>query len=379
MKIGIITLQGSYNYGATLQTYALQKYIASLGHDCEIINLLRNGFKGYIPSNRFKPIKTKKTEHFLIRFAKKLFPIEKTQRTQFPKKDELVDKMRYFMDAIPGTRIYKCIDDLYKNVPQYDIYVTGSDQVWNPYRGDCVEPFFLTFAPQGAKCISYAASLGVSRIGQDVKFKYTEWLKRYQAISVRETSAQSIIQELTSTTVERVLDPTFLLKKEDWLNLAKCPQREKPYILLYTLMYDSNLLCYAQKVSEESGLELLYLTQRQPKTPIGRYISINDAGFEDFIGYINDAEMMITNSFHGTVFALQTNCNNIFTYPSIPRRISRIKDIYALLDIEGHILHEDLHETYSELKQRTLDRAHIESILFREANASRDFLISQLK
>lgn len=147
MKAGIITIHNSPNYGACLQSFALWKYITGQGVDCEIIDLYRPYQKEYIPGRKFVPMR--KQKHILpdtIKHAIKRL----IGRNKEPKyfSDSAKEKFKQFNAPIKLSGTYRGIDELYANPPLYDLYISGSDQVWNPSQPYCMEPYFLTFAPK---------------------------------------------------------------------------------------------------------------------------------------------------------------------------------------------------------------------------------------
>lgn len=148
--------------------------------------------------------------------------------------------------------------------PVYDVYITGSDQLWNPTQRFCLEPFFLTFAPNDAVKISYASSIGISSLTNREKNDFKRWLPSYNAISVREKQAQKMLNEiLIGKNVFQVSDPTFLLDRDFWKKMAIVPANREPYILLFPLMHDVYLLKFAIRMAHESGKKLVVVDQKK--------------------------------------------------------------------------------------------------------------------
>lgn len=376
LRVGIITIQKSSNYGACLQCYALYKYIESLGYDCEIIDLHRPGVKHqkYCSSKRYKPSRYSIKKDIVERLKSLC---GKTIEKKYPRSAIRMSKIHDFNNQMNYSRPYEGPDDLYDNPPEYDIYITGSDQLWNPTMNFCVEPYFLTFAPKGSKKISYATSIGVADLQEKEIQNYKEWLSDYTSISVREKTAQSFLAAFVNNHIEQVLDPSFLLSKDEWLSFCVPPQISKPYILLFTLEYSDTLLKYAKNLKEESGLELVYLCWRQPTDSLGKYIVEREAGIEDFLGYIRGASMVITNSFHGTVFSLILETNNLFVYVGQSKRSSRIVDMLSKFSISDHII-EQLGIPYEALSERTINYQDLYKIMQGEIKRSRDFIKASL-
>ena len=376
-KVGIITIQRSSNYGACLQCYALYKYIESLGYSCEIIDLHRPGVKHqrYRSSKRFissrYSIKKVITERI-----KRL--CGKTIEQKYPRSAIRMDKIHNFNNRMKYSRPYVCPDELYGNPPEYDIYISGSDQLWNPTMNFCLEPYFLTFAPQGAVKISYATSIGVSNLKEKEKQDYTKWLSDYTNISVREKSAQHLLSSFVSKTIHQVQDPSFLVTKEEWQAISVPPKIDKPYILLFTLEYSESLLQYVCRLKKESGLVVVYLCWRQPTQSTGEYIVERDAGIEEFLGYIQNASIVITNSFHGTVFSIILETNNFYSYIGGSKRGSRIVDLLCQFNLSGHLLDDNLCQTYVELCKQKVDYKMVEEMVCIKRSMSQDFLKQSL-
>jgi len=381
MKIGIITIYNVLNYGAMLQSFALWYYIHNSGHDVEIIDLRLPEHEGFIGSNRYIPYRdnTQPSDPSVLSKLKNLLRLGKNYL--FPSQDYnpvLKTKFAVFNGRIKFSSPYYSVDELYANPPLYDLYITGSDQVWNPTRNLCNEPYFLTFAPKGAKKISYAASLGVSEISELVQKDYCQWLFDYFAISVRESTAQQLLYNVSGLTIERVLDPTFLLTKEEWKSISIKPSIKSPFILLFTLHYRPLLLKYALKLTKQSGKKLVYICAKQKEVKKSFFEAFNDVGIEEFLGYIDNSDMMITDSFHGTALALQLDCKNVFTYISYAKRSSRIIDLYKLFKIDNHLLNPSLDQPFYDLDKISLNKTLLQDTIFSEAQNSRRFLDSFL-
>ena len=354
MKIGIITIHKSPNYGACLQSFALWKYLEMQGHDVEIIDLYRPYQKGYMPSKRYKPYaKSMSCKSILISLLRKTKIRNKTQRTF---SEEAFQKFHTFNSMIRLSKPYKGIDEMYANPPQYDLYISGSDQLWNPTQPYCLEPYFLTFAPEGSKKISFATSIGITSLTENVKRDFKKWLSGYDAISVREKQGKDLLESFLDREVYQVADPTFLLEPQLWKSLAIFPSIKKPYLLLFALQHNQELFDYTQKVVKECGKQLLYLCQVVESKAFENCIVVNNAGIEEFLGYVANADMLITESFHGTVFSLLMGTRNFYAYISDSNmRGSRIEDLLSPFGLSDHILRGKLDLSYADLEKKQID------------------------
>ena len=378
MKIGIITIHKSPNYGACLQSYALYAFLKGQGFDCEIIDLLRPTHSGYIKSKVYLPYRGGKTG-IIKKWKNILKKIIKKKDSRKILTKEAKHKFDLFNNKINYSQTYHGIDELYRNPPFYDVYISGSDQLWNPTIGFCIEPYFLTFVKKGRK-ISYATSIGVDNLLDNEKKDFSKWLSDYYSISVREKSGCDLLSPLISQEVTQVCDPTFLLEPNQWASLMIEPSVKEPYILLFTLNYNKLLLDFCIRLSKESKKKLIYLCLFQSsKQPSPNYIAANSAGPNEFIGYIARAEMVVTDSFHGTALSLLLEAGNFFVHiPSTQKRGKRITDMLDFYHLNNHVLNEDLNVSYQDLTLRSLDKNTIRDLIIKERKRSQEYLLRQL-
>ena len=378
MKVGIITIHKSPNYGACLQAYALYEFLLGKGYDCEVIDLLRPTHKAFVDSKKYIPYRQKQS---IIQKLKK--GIRRTllgHKTRKGLTEAAQLKFDDFFNRIKYSTTYYSIDELYANPPEYDVYITGSDQLWNPTIGFCIEPYFLTFVKNKGRKISYATSVGISELSATEKRDFAKWLSQYDAISVREQSARKTLSGLVSRKIEQVCDPSFLIKPEEWMKLSITPSTKAPYLLLFTLSYRQELLDFALKLKSESGMELIYLCLYHPVNENNDYVVEKNAGPREFLGYIANAEMVITDSFHGTVFSLILGAGNFFSYiPSTQKRGLRITNLLDTYHLSGHVLHDDLSLSYQDLVTKSISRSRILSVMGSERERSKEYLLRNLK
>lgn len=381
-KVGIITIHNSPNYGACLQSYALYRYIQQQGNDVEIIDLHRPfAYEDYIPSKKYVSCRSVKRSLLskIKRNVKSLMGIK-------PKKPSLyspsaIKKFDEFNSVIKLSKPYRGVDELYANPPLYDLYISGSDQLWNPTQAYCLEPYFLTFVPNGqGKKISYATSVGITDLRDNEKKDFAKWLNLYDDISVREYQAQCLLQGLLADKkVNQVADPTFLLDPKEWKNMAVKPKQSK-YILMFTLQHRPEILEYCLQLSKQSGLPLIELGQVQPDVLDGSYTAVKDAGPREFLGYIENAELVITDSFHCTVFSLIMGANNFYTYIApTNQRGSRIIDLLNTYQTIEHLLSPDLKVSFDTLMGSQIPHQKVNMIMKLERDRSRDFINKYLR
>lgn len=374
MKIGIITIHNSTNYGACLQSWGLYKFLTDEGYDCEIIDLHRPVHTDYIISKKYKAYR--KHPKTLIRrikdFVKSYIP-NKTPQYELEKNK----KFENFNKHICLSRAYCSIDDLYENPPLYDVYISGSDQLWNPSQPFCIEPYFLTFVnTPNAKKISYASSIGLSKLQDNETKDFSKWLSDYNAISVREQEAKELLNKLISNNVEVVADPTFLLKPDYWHSIAKRPNIKEPYILVFKLNR-AEIVEYAINLGKQSGKRVIVLPNSDDME--GCTI-LRNQGLEEYLGWFANADLVISDSFHATVFSIQMGAKNFFSYiHPTNMRGSRIRTLLRNFDIENHLLEPDLSQSYECLCKLRIDKDKLYQICISQMEEGRNYLRQNLR
>lgn len=296
-KVGFITMHLPINYGSALQTYALQKTIDKLGYDAQIIN--------YVYPNKIhrEPLSFKRlivNITSLVINAIGLFPNirqKKKYRSFYKKYYKLTDKQ------------YESMEELQACPPEMDIYMTGSDQVWNSnfVKGDT--SFLLGFAPVYKPKISYSSSFAVDYVLDEYRETYSKLLAQYSFIGVRERSSIELVKDLTGKDAVLVCDPSLLLSKEEWLPMTEDARVRLPkkYILAYILGYSFNPYPYIDsiidRVQKELGLEVIYINGSKRDYFKKNSRVLKTTGPLEFLKLFANASFVITTSFHGVAFA----------------------------------------------------------------------------
>lgn len=382
-KIGIITIHNSPNYGACLQSYALWKYIHKQGCDVEIIDLLRPTHDRYKASRNFKECRPPK-RNILIKIKSYIRALFDKAGKVCPLSEMAQKKFDRFNSNICLSRTYMSIEGLYKNPPVYDLYITGSDQVWNPSQVYCIEPYFLSFVPKGKIKISYASSIGITKLTEEEAKMFKERLSSYTAVSVREKSAKILLEQITGLPIEQVADPTFLLSHDTWQNLSESSVYSfEGYILLFTLSYNVELFEYVSTLSAQSGKQFIYLCgniHSVPEQAKDRCRLISDAGPCDFLRLIEKATLVITDSFHCTVFSIILRTKNFYTFiPKGNNRGIRIIDLLSRFSLQTHLLAAPLEQSYKLLMKNVIDYENVNEVYQKVQSESQTFLNEYLK
>ena len=379
MKIGVITIEQVGNYGAELQCYATQKVLQNIGCDAEIIDYC------YYKDYRYKD--SKMSEPFVpMTFMERIFYVLKYRIV-----NRFVDKVlllfnsniarrnsrfaAFHADNTKMSRKYMSMPELYEASMDYDIFVTGSDQVWNPGAQSSIEPYFLTFAPDSARKISFAASFGVSEIEPNLRERYKEYLSRYDFISVREQNACDMVKQVVGKDAECVLDPTLLLTKDEWMKVARqydnVPER---YVLVYTLFESPAIFSLAKKVAKENGISVLRITKRAYfVSHIEGISNISDAGPAEFVSIIAGADYVVTDSFHGTAFSINFGIPFLAIVSSKNNNNSRMESLLKVVGLSGRMVYEEK-EVSSLIYNDNIDFKEIESHIKKARVTSMNFL-----
>ena len=322
MKVGIVTITELDNFGNRLQNYALQEILKSLGCDVETI-------PNYI-TYKYRKSKKYQLREFIhaIRVSNLKMKSEILKQWRFERFDK-----KYFKFS----KYYSTIDFISPELNEsYDFFVAGSDQIWNPYFPFNREFNFLVFADI-EKRVAYSASFGVDDIPEDKKDLYKDYLRGMKSISVREFAGQKIVNELIGITVPVLPDPTLLLSKSEWCKVEKKPRwvkNDEDYILTY----------YLGDTAERNEL-FGKLYSDFPTYKNSKIIDINNIhnskeysiNPSEFIYLIHHAKLMITDSFHGTVFSIIMKT----PYITVARKdhgesmYSRIDSLYELLGLSS--------------------------------------------
>ncbi|MGN0505284.1 MAG: polysaccharide pyruvyl transferase family protein [Lachnospiraceae bacterium] len=307
--IGVLTLHNATNYGAVLQTYALQHKLDELGIENEVI---------WYECPKI-------TEQHRIR-KKWWNPLgyEIKKRTQKKFQSFFSNNIRH-SDRIQGLQPFT----------GYDAYLVGSDQVWNMHLTGNDVTFFFEKMPPGVPKYSYAASMGNYRFTDDeLQKRCFSCLEEFAGISVREQSLAEYLNDEMVHKAERNIevhpDPVLLLEREEWEKKAKHTQKGN-YVLLYMIKRDYKLIQRAQSISKKMGIPVIWISDSLRHY---RYIKNRRCcSPEEFLGLFADSTYIVTNSFHGTAFSL------LFQKPFVTvafqegKRVERIADLLDTVDL----------------------------------------------
>lgn len=360
-KVGIITILKVNNYGAELQAFALHHKLLQLGFDNEVIDYLYYTNPDHIETKGSQRImdvglknKMKWLGHRVVNYLSKLKggTNVKTERFRdFHKKNTKL------------STTFKTYEELYSADLPYEIYIVGSDQVWNPITHTSLNPYFLTFVKSGKKKISYGSSFGVTQVGKSNKDTYRKLLNNIDVLSCREQAGVDIIKQITDREAVRVLDPTLLLTAKEWENVASIEINSAPYILLYVLRLSPFMKDIVKMIHKATGHNVISIGRKiEPFDEGIKIINAPDAGPAEFIGYFKNAASVITDSYHGSIFSIIFQKPFYTVIPSRKSNNSRQINLMELLGLEDrlvretdHVRLEEMHNiNYQEVEQRLL-------------------------
>lgn len=291
MKIGILTFHCAHNYGAMLQCYALQEYLAARGHEVSVVDYrpdyltqgyARHALHHWISRNPLRAVKRLLTEPFLYRARGKRW-----------------DGFDRFMRTKLHLTSYHPVSD-YEN---FDLIIVGSDQIWSTrLTGEKFDPVFFG---KGLACrvISYAASMSPCHLSDEERNTLPELLQNLDALSVREAELAEMIRPLTEKEVQVVCDPVLLLTQEEWGRICVPVKQKRPYVLCYNLLRSEVCMEQTRKISMELGYEVVEITSMLRLSKSGqRCLQTLDP--ISFVSYFKEAAFVVTSSFHGTVFSV---------------------------------------------------------------------------
>lgn len=292
MKIGIITFHRAYNYGALLQCYALSKYLSNQGYEVEVVDYYPSYFrKSY--SLRVPELENKKG------IRNKVATLVEYVLT-LGTKSKRYAAFKQFYDYIPLSA--KQYDESTLDLSSYDIVIWGSDQVWNPRLTQNDKNFVASIRKRKEqKFMSYAAST-ILYDGANEKDFYMNVLGNYDIVSVREKSLNDYLNNLVKSSSTHVLDPVFLLNKDQWKEIAKTPVNKRGYVLLYTVPTHPRISEITYKIAKEKGLDVIELAANVKMK--SNFNCDFQASPQEFLGYFLNADFIVTTSFHGTAFSI---------------------------------------------------------------------------
>ena len=359
MKAGIITLHSVCNYGTQLQAYATQEKLKQHFESVEFIDYRRPDTYGIGLLNTFTRGNILKAFAVLptLIYWKHVFG-------GFQKKYLKFNKKKYLK-----------LEDFQNFEDTSDIYFSGSDQVWNTgWNNGIIPPFYLSFVPDNKPRYAYASSFGKTELNEMEIAETKKYLEKFRMISVREESGLKILNEqLHLDNAIRIVDPTLAMSQDFWRSIEPKKKIKGDYILIYNLNKSKEFDNYAKNLSKKTGLKLYrFCTRFDQVFRKGKSILI--PAVLEFVTLVDNAKIVLTDSFHATAFSINMNTEPICIYPE--NYSSRLSDF--LKSVECSDRHVENYEDF-DIVNRHIDFEKVNKILNQEREKVDNFLSRIIK
>jgi hypothetical protein len=366
MKIGILTFHCAHNYGAVLQCYALQETLRNMGHEVEVINYtppyLVNLYK-YFFWRRF----ISKNPSLFIKKTLSEIKIFKKRYLRYQAFNQFICK---YIDISPQ---YK------KNIQtpsNYDIYIMGSDQIWNPNITNGFDSTFFGFFPFEKKdkiYISYAASMGKTNLSLEKTEYIKHALKNFDGISVREEELKQYLQQLTKQEIQTVLDPTLLLPLNAWDKIILKPKIFERYILVYQVRQDSNTTRIANSIAKQLNCKVIEISANIRLENRNNLNILETCTPEEFLSLIKYSTCVITTSFHGTVFSILFK-KDFFCIKLNDGSDGRACNLLDIFNLSSRMISKESSPQMSKVNYNNIDYSKFESLRQNSYNFLRTYI-----
>ena len=359
MKIGILTFHHSRNYGAVLQAYGLIQVLIAQGHIVETID-----YRNQAISERSSFIKTNNPLIALLKFINGFWSHYK----------KIIMFNRFEKKYLNRSSHIFSPSDIEKS--DYDCIIIGSDQVWSPIITDGPDKVYWgNYKPKGAFILSYAASsCDINKFDVSLFENISSWVSNFSAISVREQRLKTFIESKTNVEVSVVCDPTILAGRDVFDKITSSRVIRFPYVFLYSVENDENLLLLARKVAKEYNATLVTLGESTISSRIKNYndgiVRIN-ASVSQMLSLIKYAECVVALSFHGTALSLLFEKD---FYSVRGKNMARVEDLLKPCHLMGRII-----DTNSIIKINHIDYTYPLTSVEQIRNKSKKWLIKRIK
>lgn len=339
MKIGILTFHCAHNFGAVLQCYALQEALKEMGHEVFIIDYrpdyLINPYKVF----SFQRIKSKNPIKIIVKLIIELLSI----KARIIKNKGFCKFINTLFNLYPITQL--------SNQSDFDLFVFGSDQIWNPkFNNNKLDPIFLGSSPifSHTPKIAYAASMGCKKLADPKQeSKFIQGIQTFKSISVREKSLQEYIFKVSGIKSKIVVDPTLLLSSIQYEKLIGERKIKENYIFIYQVGKSENLTANISNLKQRSKKKIINIS------PSGHTYLYQNKELKytpyDFLNLIKYADLILTTSFHGTVFSCIFR-KDFYTFRVNDTVDDRSKNLLKSLSLENRMINH-----ISEINQEHID------------------------
>lgn len=356
MRIGILTFHNAHNYGAMLQCFALQQYLLHCGYIVEVIDYRPACYRKQYEPHTFSQC-----------LRRNLFRVFKSIFYDYILYNKRCAAFNQFL--LKYIKTSKEINSIPNN---YDAYIVGSDQIWNPAITNGFEDTYFcnfSFVKGERKYISYAPSMELKQLSKSEEIYLKKVLSQFDAISLREDSAIPLLQPLTSKHIFQVCDPVLLGGIDIWKDMIQKRLIKSRYVIVYQIRELPDVLVLAERVAQQINGEIIILTARVDKHYTSKYQTASPL---QFVNYIYYSEFVITTSFHGCAFSILFN-KQFYTF-----RLNDNFDLRSTALLKAVGLENRMLDTIDELNITAIDYREANSKLFNIRKSSMNYLNSAL-
>lgn len=325
-KVGIFTIY-ICNYGAVLQTYALKKCIESLISDCEV------SIVDFYSHEHYKIFSTA-TNNSLKKLIKNGIIL-----LHYPSLycRNLREK-KFISEQFNLSKRFDNLNLLIQDMPEFDYYLTGSDQVFNR-NSKYSSVFFQQFNVKTGVKAAYAPSFGQSKFTEKELMSIKKLTAGFKYLSCREDDGANMLSNIHGRNIPCVVDPTLLLGEEQWCNMMTPPKTNDKYLLVYDLNGGIPMLNMAREIAKDKNLKIYCITRHPDIHFIYKSVNkvIYNAGPREFVGYFHEASYIVTDSFHGTAFSIIFR-KNFNTYIAVPKSSQRILSLLEICNLQSRVI-----------------------------------------
>lgn len=362
MKVALISFHNAANYGASMQAYALERFLMDNGIDCEYINYV-NDTRRHMYSMPFLIMKSLR-ERKIVSAVKYLVgsPFLTLRKIRFN---------RFYKANLKQTKkVYRTSQEAAELNDVYDFFIVGSDQVWAIENNGGDMAFLLDFVQDNNKKISYSSSFGLSEIADKYKEEYAKCLGSFHSLAVRETVGQKIVKDLTGRDAVLVLDPVFLLSRNHWEDIMPSWKKNERYVFSYTNTdrQISDFLSTGYDLGDRK--HYILSSHTRPGDFVDRKVRVKYCmPPQEFLRVIHDADLVVTASFHCMAIAILFNKPFIVLLTGDKGKDERLVNLLTQLgltdriwtpsmtvsEIETPIDYESVNEKMEQLRKRSVE------------------------
>lgn len=335
MKLGLLTFHTAANYGAALQAYAFEKFLMDKGYDCEYVN--------YVNASRAHEYSMSWHIYDCLKRGKLTSAAAYLAGSPFMTLRKMRFDKFYKRNLRQTDKVYHNSNEAEELNDQYDYFIVGSDQVWNPICNGDDAAFLLDFVKDERKRISYSPSFGMTEVDVAHKKMFSENLKLFAHIGVRETVGQKIVQELTGRKATLCLDPVLLLTKEQWMEVMPKKEKKERFVFSYT----------NRESQTAEFFKTGYKLDGKKHYVLSRYTKLSDfinsqvrvkycMSPQEFLWVVNNAEMVVSASFHCIAMSIILNRQFVAITTGDEGKDERLLNLLRTLELQDRVLREGM-------------------------------------